>query len=89
MDDEAKTMNESYRLAEEWVVGQIDDELKDTAVPEGSTIDVGELHQCDCVPLDVKDGRGRRWRVSGILWSGNVCRLSGTLTATYECVGVE
>ena len=78
--------NESYYLAEQWVVGQIDEELGNCDVHGVATIDAGEMHQCDCVPIDVIDSRGRKWRLSAIVWSGTLSRVRGTLTATYECL---
>ena len=81
--------NESYDLSEEWVVCQIDDELADVSVPEGSTIDAGEMHQCDCIPIDVIDNRGRKWRLSAIVWSGTLSPGRGTLTATYVCLKAD
>jgi hypothetical protein len=67
--------NESYHLAEEWVRSQIDDALHDEPVMDGSEIEAAELHQCDCVPVDLRDSRGRRWRLKSVGWSGSLTRL--------------
>lgn len=53
--------NESYELAEQWVVKQIDDELRDKQVRAGSIIHVGGLADCDCIPINVTDCRKRKW----------------------------
>ena len=53
--------NESYELACEWVAEQIDDELRDEVTLAGTTILVGDMQSCDCIPLSVTDCRGRLW----------------------------
>ena len=71
--------NESYDLAEKWVVEQIDDELRDERVPEGTEIDAGDLQECDCIPTGVKDCRGRRWVLVAVRSDRH------GLGATYRC----
>ena len=57
----ATTDNDSFDLAAECVAEQINDELGNESVMEGSTIDVSGLEDCDCIPLTVEDCRQRRW----------------------------
>jgi hypothetical protein len=76
--------NESYDLAEKHVADQINDELHDEPVMDGTTIEASDLEECDCVPIDLRDSRNRHWRLVGVEWSK---RDWGILAATYQCVG--
>ncbi len=71
--------NDSYDLAEQCVVEQINDELKNEVTPSGSTVDVGDMQTCDCVPVWVTDTRQRRWNLQAVVWDRS------ELVATYEC----
>ena len=80
--------NESYDLAEAWVIKQIDDALHGSTVPRGTMFTARELHQCDCVPIDFSDNQGRRWQLlSAEPGRGSFRSPPGTLTATYQCIG--
>ena len=83
------SQNESYDLAEAWVLEQINDELHDEVITDGTTIDATDLHQCDCVPVDLKDSQGRLWQLVAVKWGGTFFPSSGNLAATYRCVGAE
>lgn len=71
--------NESHDLAEQWVLEQIDDQFRDEIIPERSTIEVGKLNQCDCIPVVLRDSRGRRWWLVSVQSAGLT-----DLVATYK-----
>lgn len=75
--------NESYKLAEDFVVEQINDQLDSEwdAVGPGSTVTVtvDDMQDCDCIPVIVRDRHGNRWDLDGVLR-----HLPTRLTATYE-----
>lgn len=70
----------SYSLAEGFVVEQIDDALRDEVIREGTTIDVGDMQDCDCIPIRVKDCRGRKWDFD----SAAAEKFSTKITARYQ-----
>jgi len=73
--------NESYKLAEDFVVEQIHNEIDSewAEVGPGSTVTVHDMHYCDCIPVIVRDRHGNRWDLDGVLR-----HLPTRLTATYE-----
>jgi hypothetical protein len=75
--------NESYRLAAEYVVQQIRDQLDGEweDVLAGTRVTVGSMQDCDCIPIDVTDRHGGVWLLD------RVERRFLEVTATYE-VGV-
>ncbi len=70
--------NDSYDLAEAYVVEQIDG-LTHTNTPAGSWISVGDMQTCDCIPTLVIDPRRRLWRLIQVNFS------CGVISAVYEC----
>ena len=71
--------NESYELAEQAVLEQINDELQNEQLPEGTTVLVGDMQECDCIPTGVTDSRERRWVLE------SVRAVKYGLEATYRC----
>ena len=72
--------NDSYDLAAEFVVEQINDQLNDEHVLEGTEVDVADLQDCDCIPINVRDQRGRAWDISGV----QCAKYSRDIDATYK-----
>jgi hypothetical protein len=67
--------NESYTLAEEFVLKQIADQV-DIDV---TMVTVGDMRDCDCIPVMVHDAGLVRWDLVAVAEAGK-----GKLNATYE-----
>ena len=67
--------NESYTLAESLVIEQIEDQV-DLDV---TMVTVGDMRDCDCVPVTVHDSAGIRWDLVSVAEAGG-----RKLNATYE-----
>ena len=58
--------NESYKLAEEYVGGEIN--LTASDEPEERYITIDDMQECDCIPVGVTDSLGRLWLVEDMEW---------------------
>ena len=63
--------NESYELAREWVLEQINREVRGNVIPSGRTIRVGDMQKCDCIPFNVLDCQNRRWSLDAVHRNSN------------------
>ena len=66
--------NESYELAEKFVIEQIEDQMDMDLV----MATVGDMNECDCIPIVVHDSGRNRWDLVSVAYSGK------RLLATYE-----
>jgi hypothetical protein len=73
-EDKEQEDMDSYELAEQFVLEQ----LKDQIDIDVTMITVGNMRDCDCIPVDVHDDAGVRWKLVAAIEIGN------QLNATYE-----
>ena len=77
--------NPSYDAAEQYVIEQIDDELRDEIVHVGTEITVSGLEDYDCIPIQMKDCRGRGWSLVSAIKVWHIASYEITVTYRSWC----